>query len=128
MTEKKPSLTKQIADVLGTPNKGEQLERIQQLLGQAQSPSIAVTVMFAQGRTSLSLVSTQDVTGDDIKFVLQQGVDEVTRQQIRAQMEEDQIEASPEEEGQMQKEIDEYLKENPDEEFVPAPGGVNKNP
>lgn len=84
---RKPSLTKQIGDALGTQDKREQLERIQGLIRTAQSPSAAVTVTVSRGEVLLSTASVLQLTPKQIKFILQEGIDEVTRRITLQEME-----------------------------------------
>lgn len=86
MATKKPSLTKQIAEALLTDDKREQLEHIQGMIKGIQAPSAAVTVLFAKGQTKVTVLSTQEITADDVKFILQTGVDEITARIVRQQL------------------------------------------
>ena len=90
MTAKKTSLTKQIGEVLQTENKKEQLERIQGLLQDNQSPVVAVTVLFAKGQTLTNVSSPFNVTADQVKFVLSAAIDEITPKIVRAELEQEQ--------------------------------------
>jgi hypothetical protein len=84
---RKPSLTKQIAEALKTENKKEQLDRIEGLKKAAQTPSAVVTVLFARGNVQLNTLSTNNMTPDDVKFILQKGIDEVTTQVLKFELE-----------------------------------------
>ena len=86
MATKKPSLTKQIGEALLTDDKREQLERIQGMIQGIRAPAAAVTVLFAKGQTKVTVLSTGEITADDVKFILQKGVDEITAQIVRQQL------------------------------------------
>ena len=87
MAPRKPSTTKQIATALQTEDKVEQLKRIQGLVQSTQAPCVAVTVLFSNGTFSLSVVADGVmVRPDDIKYILQGGVDEVTKTVLQAQI------------------------------------------
>ena len=90
---KKPSTTKQIATILDTENKVEQLERITQLVQAAQMPSAAVTVLYSRGIAKVTVISTQQITPEDVKFILNKGVDDVTSQIVRNELEQAQMDA-----------------------------------
>lgn len=78
---RKPSLTKQIADKLGTEDKTKQLERIDQLIRTAQVPPTSVTVLYTVAGVDVTVASpTTQVTAGQIKQILQAGIDEVTKQ------------------------------------------------
>ena len=87
MGTRKPSLTKQIGEALGTGNKVEQLERLNKLLQMVETPVVAVTVLFSKGRTQVVVASERKVSPDDVKFILQNGVDEITRQVVEFDLE-----------------------------------------
>lgn len=90
MTTKKPSLTKQIAEVLDTEDKREQLSRIKSLKQATQTPVVAVTVLFSLGRVRTNVISGGgQVTADDVKYVLNLAVDDITEQALRAKLEEE---------------------------------------
>lgn len=57
---------------------------------------MAVTVLFAQGKTQLTIVGTARATPEDIKFILQQGIDEITAQVVRQQLQAESGEQEPE--------------------------------
>ena len=84
MATKKPSTTKLIAEELGTDNKLEQLKRVKDLKQMAQVPSVAVTVLYARGSVQLSVAATEQVSPDNLKYILQLGVDEITSQLVRS--------------------------------------------
>ena len=71
-------------------------ERIEQLKKVSQAPTVAVTVLFAQGKTQLTIVGTARATPEDIKFILQQGIDEITAQVVRQQLQAESGEQEPE--------------------------------
>jgi hypothetical protein len=80
---KKPSLTKQIGEALGTENKAEQLNRISRLVDFAQSPVLAVTVLYHQtGEVFLSVVSPFQISSAQMKTVLQAAVDRITEMEV----------------------------------------------
>ncbi len=83
---KKPSTTKQIAEALQTEDKVEQLERIQQLAKVAETPSVAVTVLFAKGGVDVSVAAQDRVSAGDMKYILQAGVDFITRQMVQQEL------------------------------------------
>lgn len=76
---RKPSVSKQIATVLDTPDKTVQLERINQLLQTVQAPNVSVTVLLSKGRVEVGVVGDTDVSPEGIKNILRMGVDEVTK-------------------------------------------------
>lgn len=85
---RKPSVSKQIAEVLKTDNKHLQLERVENLVRLAATPSVAVTALYAAGRVQVSVVGGQ-VSADDVKFVLQKAIDDITEQTVMAKLAED---------------------------------------
>lgn len=87
MATKKPSLTKQIGEVLGTEDKREQLDRIQRAVDRAQSPAVAITVLYFDGTIELSVAGTANITGDQMKMVLSQAQDRITEAQVKASIE-----------------------------------------
>ena len=85
MATKKPSLTKQIAEVLGTEDKREQLKRIETLLQKDASPTVAVTVLFSENQTQTTVVGP-NVSADNVKYILSTAIEEVTEMVVRAKI------------------------------------------
>ena len=109
---KKPSLTKQIADHLGTENKQEQFDIIQRLTKIASQPPLAVTVLLTPAGIDIQYVSPVQITPDQLKSVLQAGVDEVTKAVLKAEMEQQARDA----EKDVKEKLQEYADENPDKQ------------
>ena len=86
MATKKPSLTKQIGEVLGTDDKHEQLARIQELIGKSNAPVAAVTVLF-DGDISISVAADGRLGAGDVKSILMMAIEDITKQVVRAEME-----------------------------------------
>ena len=84
---RKPSITKQIAEALDTDDKRVQLERIGNLMTIAQLPAIAVTVLLSKGKVQLSVAGGERIGPEEVKQVLNLGVDEVTASVVRNQFE-----------------------------------------
>jgi hypothetical protein len=89
MATKKPSLTKQISEALGTTDKREQLKFIQELKAEIGKPIAAVTVLVEGGVVSIALNSRFQLSPDNVKQILHMGVDEVTKTMVK--MEEQQV-------------------------------------
>jgi hypothetical protein len=93
---RKPSVSKQIATVLDTPDKTVQLERINQLLQTVQAPNVSVTVLLSRGRVEVGVVGDTDVSPEEIKSILRMGVDEVTKKVAEFEAQQPTIPAIPE--------------------------------
>jgi hypothetical protein len=86
---KQPSPTKQIAELLGTENKTEQVDVVKALVKVYNAPSITVTVTLERGEVVLGVNSLlEDLHPDAVKYVLQKGIDEVTKAVTRAEIQE----------------------------------------
>ena len=114
---RKPSLSKQIAEVLDTEDKREQLERVKRLAQLANVPPVSVTVLYSAAGVTLNYTSPVQVTPADLKNILNLGVDEITAQLVRAQLEQ---EAGPPD--SMGEEVAQHLRDNPDQKFVTKDG------
>lgn len=116
----KPSFTKQIGEMLGTEKKAEQVEVLKRLTNIASVPPIAVTVLYTAAGVQVTYTSPVQATPNQLKQVLQGGVDEITAMLVKAEMQkEEPAEMTAEQRKQMSEEITDYKKEHPDKEFVP---------
>ena len=86
MTTKKPSLTKQIAEVLGTEDKREQLKMVQDMVRQGGVPTVAVTVLFSEGEVEIALAGDTRLSAGNIKGILSLAIDDITAQVVRAEL------------------------------------------
>ena len=91
MTTKKPSLTKQIAEVLGTEDKREQLKRIETLLQKDATPTVAVTVLFSENQTQTTVIGP-NVSADNVKYILGVAIEEITEMVVRAKIAQEEME------------------------------------
>jgi hypothetical protein len=120
--------TKQIAELLQTEDKVEQVKRIESLLGTVNAPSFTVTVSVSHGQIAVGLNNplSVNITPDQMKGVLHLGVDEITRQVTAYELEqkgkpdEGPPEMTPEQVEQVNQDVEKFLEENPDKEFVSA--------
>lgn len=94
---RKPSATKQIATLLDTEDKTLQVERLKQLLSMARAPVVAVTVLLSKGEVELAITSPNRLGPEDVKRVLQLGVDHITEQVTLMKEGERQLQADKEE-------------------------------
>lgn len=83
MGNKKPSLTKQIGEVLQTEDKREQLERVQNLLRVAEDVPIVVSVLAVRGQLFVSVNSPVQVSSSQAKGVLTGAIDQLTRLEVK---------------------------------------------
>ena len=83
----KPSLTKQISEVLGTDDKREQLGRIEGLVQKEGAPVAAITVLFAAGEVDIAVSSKFRLGASDVKGILALAIDNITEQVVRAELE-----------------------------------------
>ena len=72
------------------------MERIDNLKSVAYTPSVAVTVLYARGKVKVTAVTTDRITPEDVKFVLNLGVDEVTAQLVLQRLQQGGAEEPPE--------------------------------
>ena len=77
MVAKKPSLTKQIGERLGTEDKREQLKAIDSLARQAGAPAVAVTVLYAKGNLDISVSSQENLGAHEVKAILSGAIDDI---------------------------------------------------
>lgn len=84
---RKPSLTKQISEALGTEDKRVQLKNIEQMKQFSQVPPVAVTVLYSVAGTEVSVNAPVQITAEQVKIILNKGVDEITGAIVRAQLE-----------------------------------------
>jgi hypothetical protein len=96
MATKKPSLTRQIGDALGTQDKREQLVQIQQLQQAMRIMPFAVTVLQTAAGVEVSVNAPIDVTASQVKELLNLGVDQITAAMVRAEMQQAEEVAPPE--------------------------------
>ena len=89
MATKKPSLTKQISEQLGTEDKREQLKVIGNLVRQASAPAVAVTVLYAKGELDISVSSSENLGAHEVKAILSGAIDDITEQVVRARLEQE---------------------------------------
>ena len=100
---RKPSLTKQIGEVLGTEDKREQLERIEKLSQASSVPPIAITVLYSTAGVTLNYVSPVTVGPADLKAILNMAVDEITKAVLQKDIQDSQID--PPEDSEDPKEV-----------------------
>lgn len=130
--EKKPSLTSQIAETLGTADKQEQLTLIRRLITTVETPKFTVVLHFdgVNPRPQMGAFGDNRITTAMVKGLLQAGLEEITRAELQAEAEEASKEEvpplSPEQVDDVEGQIDEFLKENPDKKFVSAEEHKNK--
>lgn len=130
--EKKPSLTSQIAETLGTADKQEQLTLIRRLINAVETPKFTVVLHFdgVNPRPQMGAFGDNRITTAMVKGLLQAGLEEITRAELQAEAEEASKEEvpplSPEQVDDVEGQIDEFLKENPDKKFVSAEEHKNK--
>lgn len=75
-----------IASMLDTKSKKEQEKRVAQLIQAAQTPVMAVMVLFdpRSGQLDIRAAGVRDAQVGDIKYVLRQAVDQLTRHEVEA--------------------------------------------
>jgi ATP-dependent 26S proteasome regulatory subunit len=128
---KKPSVTKQIADVLGTSNKVEQLEIVKQLVVTAQTPGASITVTLDRGECLVGVNSLAQISPEEMKYVLQRGIDEITKAVLKAEQQSQGMAQPQGLEDAEYVELDEPVavplndSEIPDNMFSDPPSGVN---
>ena len=83
---RKPSASKKIAEVLDTPDKRVQLERVQTLVQIANDVPVAVTVLSRLGKVIVSVSSSQRIGSPGVKRILSQAIDELTRMEVTQEM------------------------------------------
>lgn len=82
------SPTKAIAEMLGTPDKTKQVEIIEQLVTLANNPPLAVTVHFTASGVDVTINSPVRVGTQEVKRVLQLGVDKLTALEVQQKLKE----------------------------------------
>lgn len=80
---RKPSLTKQISNELGTENKSEQLKKIQELKRLAYTLPLAVTVLNTPTGPEFAVAAPINVDSSNIRSFLSEAVTQLTRLEER---------------------------------------------
>lgn len=80
-------MSKKLWQQLQTKKVKEQEDRVADMISVLNTPVVTVTVLFDKGLVKLGIVANQDVTFSQIKNILNQGLDYVTRQAVMAEME-----------------------------------------
>lgn len=130
--EKKPSLTSQIAETLGTSDKSEQLTLIRRLINAVETPKFTVVLHFdgVNPRPQMGAFGDSRITTAMVKGLLQAGLEEITRAELQAEAEQENKDEvpplSPEQVAGVEADIDEFLEKHPDKKFVSAEEHKNK--
>jgi hypothetical protein len=112
---RKPSLTKQIADELGTEDKREQLEMVKRLKSVANAIPVAVTVLSTAAGIDVAVASPAQVSADEVRGLLNEGVDHITAAIVRARLQQLQKEEADADEPLNDSEVPDSVLQEPQE-------------
>jgi hypothetical protein len=71
-----------ISDILQTEDEEEQVRRIELLMQAANTPPLAMTILFRPSTRSVELAFTGQITADQAHFLLEMAKKNIIRQEI----------------------------------------------